>query len=111
MLALKASKSTRYHLERGEGNSVQEIIECCRKVTDNPTSTVEKAQHPGDPPVLIDAAGKIRNELGWHPCYRGIRDIIESVRIWKSKFPFGYQGSNAPLSIWVTVFLYSVSCH
>ncbi|ALJ56971.1 UDP-glucose 4-epimerase [Candidatus Xiphinematobacter sp. Idaho Grape] len=58
--------------------------------------TVKKTRRPGDPPALIAAAGKIRNEPGWYPCHQDIRNIIESVLAWKSKFPFEYQGSSAP---------------
>lgn len=90
MLALRVEKSAFYNLGTGGGTSVREIIETCRAVTGREIPAVEKPRRPGDPPRLIAASDRIRQELGWEPKYQDVRTIIESAWAWHLAHPHGY---------------------
>ena len=90
ILALSAPKSEFYNLGTGGGSSVLEVIAACREVTGREIPVVREARRPGDPPRLIAASAKIRNELGWEPQFQNLRTIIESAWKWHRKFPSGY---------------------
>jgi UDP-glucose 4-epimerase len=91
ILALGAGKSEFYNLGTGGGTSVREVIESCRKITGKDIPVVEKPRRPGDPPRLVAASAKIKQELGWAPKYQNIDAIIESAWKWHQKFPKGYE--------------------
>ena len=95
ILALKklsagSPQSDSYNLGNGDGYSVREVIEMARSITNHPIPAVEKPRRPGDPPKLIASSAKATQELGWHPEYPKLRDIIESSWKWHSKHPKGY---------------------
>ena len=90
ILALDVEKSAFYNLGTGGGNSVAEVIECCRRVTGHAIPVVEKSRRAGDPPRLIAASGKIQQELGWKPKYQSLDDIIGSAWAWHTRNPQGY---------------------
>jgi UDP-glucose 4-epimerase len=74
----------------GRGYSVREVIDTARAVTGKPVAVKEAARRPGDPPVLVANAEKIRRELGWVPRYTGLREIVESAWNWHKTHPDGY---------------------
>ena len=90
ILALDTEQSAFYNLGTGGGNSVAEVIACCRRVTGHAIPVVEKPRRPGDPPRLVAASGKIQKALGWTPRYQSIDRIIESAWAWHQKHPHGY---------------------
>ncbi|MEO6845965.1 MAG: UDP-glucose 4-epimerase GalE [Chthoniobacterales bacterium] len=90
ILALKASQSAFYNLGTGGGTSVQEVIECCRRVTGKEIPVITQPRRAGDPPRLIAASEKIHNELGWQPKYQNIEAIIHSAWNWHLAHPEGY---------------------
>ena len=90
ILALDTEQSAFYNLGTGGGNSVAEVIACCRRVTGHAIPVVEKPRRPGDPPRLVAASGKIQKALGWTPQYQSIDRIIESAWAWHQKHPHGY---------------------
>jgi UDP-glucose 4-epimerase len=90
ILALTAPKSEFYNLGTGGGSSVREVIETCRNITGHKIPVVEKPRRPGDPPRLIAASAKIKQELGWTPRYQRLDAIVESSWKWHLKFPNGY---------------------
>lgn len=91
ILALTSPKSEFYNIGTGGGSSVREVIETCRQVTGHPIPLVEKPRRAGDPPRLIAASEKIKEELGWAPAYQELRAIVESAWQWHQKFPHGYE--------------------
>jgi UDP-glucose 4-epimerase len=91
ILALEAPQSACYNLGTGGGTSVREIIDCCRKVTGREIPVLEKPRRAGDPPRLIAASEKIRNELGWAPQYQNIEAIIQNAWAWHVAHPNGYE--------------------
>jgi UDP-glucose 4-epimerase len=90
ILALDAPASAFYNLGTGGGNSVSEVIACCRRVTGHAIPVVEKERRPGDPPRLIAASALIKRELGWEPRYQSLDAIIESAWAWHQRHPDGY---------------------
>lgn len=79
-----------YNLGNGQGFSVREVIEVCRRVTGHPIPAVEAPRRPGDPPVLIASSAKIQRELGWKPRWTSLEDIIASAWEWHRRHPQGY---------------------
>lgn len=90
LLALGKDESAFYNLGTGGGNSVAEVIECCRRVTGRKIPAVVKPRRPGDPPRLIASSKKIEKELGWKPKYQSLDAIVESAWSWHLKHPDGY---------------------
>ena len=90
ILALDAQESAFYNLGTGGGNSVAEVIACCRRVTGHAIPVVEKPRRAGDPPRLVAASGKIQQALGWAPKFQALDPIIESAWAWHQKNPGGY---------------------
>lgn len=95
ILALGVTHSAFYNLGTGGGNSVAEVIECCRRVTGHPIPVVEKPRRPGDPPELIAGSSKIQKELGWKPQFQSLESIVKSAWKWHQKNPNGYATSSA----------------
>ena len=56
-----------FNLGSGDGSSVREVIEVCRKVTGHPIPLVVAARRAGDPAVLVASSDKIQSQLGWKP--------------------------------------------
>jgi len=92
ILALEALKegSRIYNLGNGHGYSVKEVIETARRVTGHPIPTVERPRRPGDAPIKVASAEKIKRELGWQPRHPDLESIIESAWRWHQANPQGY---------------------
>lgn len=78
-----------YNLGTGTGFSVRQVIETARKVTGRDFVVQEAARRPGDPPVLVAAADKARDQLGWVP-ERTLEDMIADAWRWDQAHPRGY---------------------
>ncbi len=70
-----------YNLGTGKGNSVKEVIEICRRITNHPIPTEIIARREGDPPELVAQSNKIFTELGWKAKY-DINDIVRDAWHW-----------------------------
>jgi UDP-glucose-4-epimerase GalE len=79
-----------YNVGIGRGYSVREVIEAAEAVTGKPIAVREGPRRPGDPPVLVANADKIRRELGWAPKYTDLRAIVETAWNWHKNHPDGY---------------------
>ena len=69
----------------GHGYSVREVLEMVEKVNGAPLPVEEAPRRPGDPPVLIAGADRIREELGWVPRYDDLEAIVSSALNWERK--------------------------
>jgi UDP-glucose 4-epimerase len=87
---LGLTESRQYNLGNGEGYSVLEVIQAAREVTGHPIPVRLEGRRPGDPPVLVGSAEKIKAELGWRPEYPDLRSIVESAWNWHRRNPGGY---------------------
>lgn len=90
LLALAPGKRGFYNLGNGDGYSVRQVIECCEKISGKKIPAVEKPRRPGDPPKLVAAADKAKNELGWKPKFPKLEDIVATAWAWHQKHPNGY---------------------
>jgi UDP-glucose 4-epimerase len=88
---LQPGQGLRYNLGTGRGYSVREVIRCVEEVSGRPVPVKEGPRRPGDPPVLVAAADKVRSELGWQPRYGELRPIVETAWNWHAKHPRGYR--------------------
>lgn len=96
MLALEALEEREvmiYNLGNGRGYSVRQVIDVAREVTGHSIPVIEADRRPGDATILVAAADKIVNELGWTPRYPELRDIIASAWAWHEGHPHGYEDS------------------
>ncbi len=93
LLALeKAAPGTvlKLNLGTGRGYSVREVIRLAEEVTGRKVPVREGPRRPGDPPVLVAAAERARDELGWKPRYAELRPIVETAWNWHRSHPRGY---------------------
>jgi UDP-glucose 4-epimerase len=78
------------NLGTGQGSSVKEVIDVCRKVTGHIIPAKVTDPRPGDPPVLVADASLARQELGWEAKHKSIETIIQSAWAWHKAHPDGY---------------------
>lgn len=92
ILALRAlaQGSRTYNLGNGRGFSVKEVVETARQVTGHPIPAEIGPRRPGDPDILIAGSESIKRDLGWHPQYPDLVEIIDSAWQWHQKHPNGY---------------------
>ncbi len=87
----KGGDSTIFNLGNGEGFSVKEVIEVCRKVTGHPIPAEVSPRRAGDPAKLIASSEKATHELHWTPKYNSLEKIIETAWKWHQTHPNGYE--------------------
>jgi len=90
--ALAECEQLVYNLGNGQGFSVREVIEVCRRVTGRPIPVVEAPRRPGDPPRLVASSERIRRELGWEARIPDLEEIVASAWAWHQAHPTGYAG-------------------
>jgi UDP-glucose 4-epimerase len=78
-----------FNLGSGDGYSVREVIEAARRVTGREIPVREEDRRPGDPPQLVAATARAREELGWSP-RRGLEEMIADAWAWHQAHPEGY---------------------
>jgi UDP-glucose 4-epimerase len=65
-----------YNLGNGEGFSVRQVIEACRRVTGHPIPEHVAPRRAGDPATLVAASGKARQQLSWEPKHADLDVIV-----------------------------------
>jgi len=76
--ALPPRRHAIYNLGSGVGSSVRDIVHAITEVTGQVPPTVETGRRPGDPPLLVAANDRIRQELSWSP-ERSLQEIISDA--------------------------------
>lgn len=71
-----------FNLSTEAGLSVLEILDGARRVTGVDFEHRVAPRRPGDPPILVGAARKARELLGWRPRCSSLESILEST--WRS---------------------------
>ncbi len=84
-----------YNLGNGNGFSVLDVIDVCRRVTGVAIDYRASARRPGDPAVLIGSADKALSVLGWEPRYTDLEEIVASAWQWMNAVP-AEQEKNVP---------------
>lgn len=87
----KGEESNTYNLGNGEGFSVKEVIEVCRKVTSHPIPAEVSPRRAGDPAKLVASSEKAMKDLHWKPRYHRLEQIVESAWKWHKAHPEGYE--------------------
>jgi UDP-glucose 4-epimerase len=82
-----------FNLGNGNGFSVRDVIAAVREVTGLDVPVVEADRRPGDPPMLVAASGKIRQELGWEPSKPALTDMVADAWAFAQSRPRGYAES------------------
>jgi len=78
------------NLGNGSGFSVREVIDAGRRVTGLEIPARDAPRRPGDPPVLVAASERIRDELGWEPRKPELETMIADAWAWAQAHPDGY---------------------
>jgi len=80
-----------YNLGNGEGFSVKQVIETCRKVTGHPIPAQVAARRPGDPARLVASSEKAIRQLAWRPNFPDLPTIVSHAWGWHKNYPNGYE--------------------
>ena len=91
ILALEKEALGAYNLGTGNGISVKEIVEMCRKVTGHPIPVKWCPRRPGDPPSLYASGVKARTVMGWDPTHSDIESIIKDAWSFHAVHPEGLE--------------------
>ena len=78
------------NLGTGEGHSVREVIESCRRVTGREIPIEIGPRRPGDPPELVADSRRARAALEWAPKYVELDAIVATAWRWHSSHPRGF---------------------
>jgi UDP-glucose 4-epimerase len=81
-----------FNLGSGDGYSVREVIDAVCTVTGREVPVREADRRPGDPPLLIAANDKIREQLGWAP-RKTLTDMVADAWAFAQQRPHGYAGA------------------
>ena len=82
---LNGGESDIFNIGNGQGFSVNEVIDVCKKVTGKDFTVKIEARRPGDPDILIADSKKIETKLNWKVEYSSLESIIESAWSWHQK--------------------------
>jgi UDP-glucose 4-epimerase len=88
--ALGEGEAHAYNLGSGQGFSVRQVIETCRRVTGRAIAERAAPRRAGDPPELVADSWRIRDELGWRPQHAALEAIVDSAWRWHTAHPTGY---------------------
>ena len=84
VLALSTKKTGAYNLGTGQGVSVNEVVDVCRKISGHAIPVIYSARRPGDPAILVASGDKARREMGWLPRYSTIDQIVSDAWTWQT---------------------------
>ena len=93
ILALEPGIRGAFNLGNGDGYSVKEVIDVCRRVTGHPIPAEIQPRRAGDCTTLVADATKARTQLGWNPQYASLETIVQSAWTWHQAHPKGYSTS------------------
>ena len=85
MLLAETKSKARQHifnLGNGTGYSVQQVIEASKATTSRGLLAHVAPRRPGDPPILVAAASKAQQQLGWQPSYPELCTILAHAWAW-----------------------------
>ena len=69
----------------GRGYSVREVLDAMQRAAGKGLTVREEPRRPGDPPVLIARAERIRSVLGWRPVHDDLDYIVRTVLAWEQE--------------------------
>jgi UDP-glucose 4-epimerase len=78
------------NLGNGDGFSVREVLAAAETVVGAPIPHRVGPRRPGDPPVLVAAAARAGEVLGWRPARPDLGEMVASALDWRRRHPDGY---------------------
>ena len=91
ILALENDALGAYNLGTGQGVSVKEVVETCRRVTGHPIPVKMCLRRAGDPPALYASGCKARKVMGWNPVHSDIETIVCDAWAFHQAHPNGLE--------------------
>ncbi|WP_461461504.1 UDP-glucose 4-epimerase GalE [Methanobrevibacter sp.] len=82
---LNGGESEIFNIGNGQGFSVKEVIDVCKKVTGKDFKVNIESRRPGDPDILIADSQKIEDKLNWKAEYSSLESIVETAWNWHQK--------------------------
>lgn len=82
---LDGAPSDIFNLGIGNGYSVLEVVQACRRVTGCDIPIQYAPRRPGDPAALVASSDKARAQLGWNPRFTGLDEIIDTAWGWHQR--------------------------
>lgn len=92
---LSGGRSEIFNCGYGRGISVRDVVESVKRVTGVDFLVEETSRRPGDPPVLVADATKLRSTLGWNPTRDDLDLIVRTAWEWELKCMDSMPGVNA----------------
>jgi len=86
----EAGRFQAFNLGTGQGCSVKEVIAAAEKVTGKTVPYTVSARREGDPPELVAAVDKARDELGFVARHADIEETVRHAWSWLDRHPTGY---------------------
>jgi UDP-glucose 4-epimerase len=81
---------TALNLGTGSGFSVRQVLAAADAVIGTTIASTIGPRRAGDPPVLVAAADRAREVLGWIPQQGSLAEMIGSAWAWRRAHPDGY---------------------
>ena len=78
------------NLGNGDGFSVRQVLSAAETVVGHPIPHKVGARRAGDPPVLVAAAERAAEILGWRPSQPDIEAMVGSAWEWRRRHPAGF---------------------
>ena len=88
---MKGGDNDVFNLGNGVGFTVNEVIDCARRVTGHPIPSEISPRRAGDPAQLIASSAKAKEILGWKPQFDGLDTIISTAWAWHKAHPHGFE--------------------
>jgi len=79
-----------FNLGTGRGHSVREVVGAVEQVTGRAVPVEIGPRRPGDPPVLVAQADRIRAATGFAPRWLDLAAVVETAVRWRRDHPRGY---------------------
>ncbi len=76
-------ESTTLNCGYGHGYSVREVLDALQRVSGEKLTIREAERRPGDPPILVAQADRIKKVLGWSANYDDLDAIVEHSLNWE----------------------------
>ena len=87
---LMPGEGLQLNLGTGQGHSVREVVESCRRVTGREIPVEIGPRRAGDPPELVADSRRARATLDWSPKYVELDAIVATAWRWHSTHPRGF---------------------
>nr|ANC33519.1 UDP-xylose 4-epimerase [Albuca bracteata] len=79
-----------YNVGTGNGRSVKEFVEACKKATGVDIKVDYLSRRPGDYAEVYSDPSKINNELNWTAQYTDLQESLRVAWRWQKSHPNGY---------------------